>query len=117
MPKKPLPGQTEKESLVPVIEQEEGRLRESLEKARAEARRIVEDAERLAAEKIRRAREEMPGVMERRRAGMLQTHSAEAAVLRQEMAAQTKAIIAKARENLEAAAAFIVSLVWPGDPK
>jgi vacuolar-type H+-ATPase subunit H len=115
MSKKPLSGQTEKESLVPVIEQEEGRLRQSLEQARAEARRIVEEAERLAAEKIRRAREEMPGLMERRRAGMLETHRAEAAKLREDLAAQTKVILASAGKNLEAAVAFIVSLVWPRD--
>lgn len=114
MPKKPLSGQTEKESLVPVIEQEEGRLRQSLEQARSEARRIVEDAERQAAEKIRRAREEMPGLMERRRAGMLETHRTEAAALRAEMAAQTTVILSRARKNLKAAADFIISLVWPG---
>ncbi|HVO40340.1 MAG TPA: hypothetical protein VMV03_15015 [Spirochaetia bacterium] len=115
MPKKPLSGQTEKESLVPAIEQEEGRLRELLEKARAEARQIVEDAERQAAERTRLAREEMPGLMERKRAGMLERHRSEAVELREEMAAQTKAILGKARGNLQAAADFIVSLVWPGN--
>jgi len=114
MLKKPVSGQTEKESLVPVVEQEEGKLRQSLDQARLEARRIVEDAQREAAEKVRRARAELPALMERRRAEMLETHRAEAAVLRGELAAQTRELLSRARQNLADAAAFIVSLVWPG---
>jgi len=116
MTKKPVSGQREKESLLPAVEQEEGRIREYLDQARAEARRIVEDAERAAAEKTRLALEDLPRLMEKRRAEMLETHREEAAALRVRLAAETLRLLERAERNLEDTISLIVSLVWPGDP-
>lgn len=116
MTKKPVPGQREKESLLPAVEKEEDRLRAYLDQARADARRIVEDAERAAAEKTRLSLEDLPRLMEKRRAEMLETHREEAAALRARLSAETVGLLRRAERNLEDAISLIVSLVWPGDP-
>ncbi len=113
MTKKRGATQTERESLVPAVEQEEGRIRAYLDEARAEARRIVEDAEAAAREKIRRALEDLPRLMEEKRGRILETHRAEAEDLRGRLDAETKRILEAAEKNREGAVSLIVSLVWP----
>lgn len=98
---------------MPAVEQEEGRIRAYLDEARAEARRIVEDAEAAAQEKIRRALEDLPRLMEKRRVEVLDTHRAEAEDLRGRLEAETKRILEAAETNREEAVSLIVSLVWP----
>ena len=117
MPKKPVIDHEEKESLVPSISREEDRLEGYLEKASREASQIVTDAEQSAAEQTRKAFEELPGLMERRRDGILAESRRRAETFRSELASQTDALLKKAEENCQKAASLVVAEVWPGDPE
>ena len=114
MPKKPVIDHEEKESLVPTISREEDRLKSYLDAATAEARRIVKDAEQEAAGRTRRALEELPGLMEKRRAEILEASRGGAERLRTELASETRAAVQRAESRREAAASLIVEAAWPG---
>ena len=114
MPKKPVIDHEQKDSLVPTISREEDRLKIHLETAAAEARRIVKDAEREAAVRTREALEQLPGLMERQRAELLEAGRGRAELLRAELAAETQGLAKKAEANIETAASRIVEAVWPG---
>ncbi len=117
MPKKPVIDREEKESLVPSISREEDRLQTYLDKASAEARQIIKDAEQAAAERERKAREELPALMERQRAEILAASRGRAELLRTQLAAETEKLLKKAEGNCQKAASLVVSAVWPGDPQ
>lgn len=85
-----------------------------MDEARAEARQIIADAEKAAAEMARKAAEELPALMEQRRAVLLQESTRRANALREELAVLTRGLLKKAQENCERAAALVVSAVWPG---
>jgi vacuolar-type H+-ATPase subunit H len=114
MPKKPVIDREQKESLVPTISREEDRLKSYLDDAAAEARRIVQEAEQEAAGRTRGALDELPAVMEQRRAQLLRSSRERAEALRAELAAETEKLLKKAEANCQAAASLVVAEVWPG---
>ena len=115
MPKKPVIDHEEKDSLVPSISREEDRLQLYLDEAAAEAGRIVKEAERAAAERERKAHEDLPATMERRRAEALAAGQVRADALRAELALGTEKLLKEAEANLQKAASLVVAAVWPGD--
>jgi phytoene/squalene synthetase len=114
MPKKTKTDREEKESLVPSISQEEDRLQNYLDAARQEARQIIQKAQQDAAEKEKRAQEELPAFMEKERAGFLAASQARAETLRAELSIETEKTLKKAEANTRKAAAIVVHAVWPG---
>jgi len=117
MPKKPVIDHEEKESLVPSISREEDRLQSYLDSARAEARQMLHDAEQEAAERERKAREQLPVLTEQRRAELLTASRSRSEALQAELAAETEKILKKAHDNCPKAAALVVSAVWPGEAR
>jgi len=117
MPRKPVIDHEEKESLVPSISREEDRLQTYLDSARAEARKIIRDAENEAAERERRAREELPALTEKRRAELLTASRSRSEGLRAELSAETEEILTKARDNCPKAVDLVVSAVWPQETR
>jgi len=117
MPKKPLFDREEKDSLVPSISQEEDRLQKYLEAARREAAQIVEKAGQDAAEREKRAREDLPAEMEKDRAAFLSASQDHAQALKAELAVQTSEILERAEANAEKAVSIVVEAVWPGEKK
>jgi hypothetical protein len=98
----------EEPSMVPAIQEIEGRCRRMLEQAREQAAAEVRAAEREAEEAVRRARQELPPRMERR-------HQEEVDRLRAGLPARGRAqeeLAGRASRNLERAVAAIVSKVW-----
>jgi hypothetical protein len=114
MPKKPKIDREEKESLIPSISREEDRLLKYLEAARQEARQIVEEAGREAAEREKSAREELPARRERERAGFLAASRDHAEALRAELSIETERILRRAEANARKAVALVMQAVWPG---
>ena len=90
-----------------------GRVRRGLESARAQADRLVVEAEKDAEERVRRAREEMPGLLaverESRQAALRSRAEAELRAAREITLDLEKA----AAERMEKTVASIVSRVWP----
>ena len=108
------PTRQQLDSLIPAIKTEEKRLEELLAETRARAHEMVRSAEDQAAARIEEAREALPGFLdaqrEARRAAM-ETKAAQSAAEEERRSVQVEE---RARASLEAAADYIVSLVWPG---
>jgi vacuolar-type H+-ATPase subunit H len=104
------------ESLIPAVKNEEKRLESQLGDALARTESIVEDARAQAAALIESTRKALPGILQAERdarRAALQRRAEEAARTETE---RTGALQARAREAMDAAVAYIVSLVWPGAP-
>ena len=113
MPRRTGTDHEEKDSLVPTISREEERLRTVLDEARAEAQRIVAEAEQAGGEKALKAAAELPTLLEGRRAELLRESQRRADALREELALRTKETLNKAQHNIEQAVSIVVSAVWP----
>jgi len=114
---KPKRAKQELESLIPTIKNEEKHLEDLLGDTRSRADGIVKDAEAQAAARIQEARQALPGILQAER------DARRAALVRKaEEAARTETERAhgleqSARAAMDAAVAYIVSLVWPGARK
>ena len=104
---------TPEPSLLPGLKDEEARLRESLEAARAQAETLVTDAARRAEEAVRAAREALPGRMAEERERLRASAEAEARSLRRPPGEIEGRVAALASQNLPATVAYIVSSVLP----
>jgi hypothetical protein len=102
------------DSLIPEIKTEEKRLEELLAAARAEAGRILADAEAEAAARIRASRAALPQMTADRRESLAAAMRQEAAVAARAEEERTRALEKAAGAAVEKAAAHVVSLVWPG---
>jgi hypothetical protein len=113
MEKKQKHGKQALDSLIPSIKNEEKHLDGLLESARAQADRLIAEAEKLAEERVRRVREEMPGLLaaerESRTAALLHRAEEELRAARE----GTRDLEKTAAERMEKTVASIVSRVWP----
>jgi hypothetical protein len=99
---------TEEQSMIPAIQEVEGRCRQMLEQAREKAAEEVRAAERESEEAVRQAAEQLPLAMDRR-------HQEEVARLQAGLPArgrEPEELARRAALNLERAVAAIVSKVW-----
>ena len=112
MEKKQKRGKQELDSLIPSIKNEEKHLDELLQSARAQADRLVGEAERDAEERVRRARDEMPVTLaaerESRQAAL--RHRAEEEL--QAARKSTRDLEKAAAGRMENTVSSIVSRVW-----
>jgi hypothetical protein len=100
-------------SLLPDIKAEEARLGQALAEATVRAGRIVEDAEREAAETLRVARIETPQRFAETRDRLLAALQAEYAAKRPLPGEIERGVAEEADRNMAAAVAYIVRAVWP----
>ena len=113
MAKKQKRAQQELESLIPTIKNEEKLLAERLEKARADAQRVVQEAEKEAEDRIERGKADLPRFIEKERAARLESLRREAEETLHAARAETGEIERAAAGRLQDAVAWIVSRVWP----
>ena len=103
----------DEQSPIPIVCQEESRLQAAMEETRAQAQRLVEQARDGAARRIEDAERRMPELMRDAGGGRRREIAAEAQKLRDACRSEAAALESAAGANLQAAVAFIVSLVVP----
>ena len=112
MEKKQKREKQELESLIPSIKNEEKHLDGLLESARAQADRLIAEAEKDGEERVRRIREEMPGLLaaerEKRKAALLRRAEEELRAARE----RTRDLEKAAAERMEKTVTSIVARVW-----
>jgi hypothetical protein len=101
-------SEPEDRSLIPLIQEAEAELAQSLEQARAEAAGIVAEAERRAAGAVARAREEIPVQVELRR----REEKARLAALADARAGEPGETARRAGRGFERALRAVVQAVW-----
>ncbi len=104
----------EQDSLIPLVKGEEKRLEEMLQAARERAAKLVGDAERQAADRLKKTEAEIPEAMARERESRLTGLAEKAEETRRAAAAETRALEKAAEERLPAAVAYLLSRVRPG---
>ena len=109
------PSRQQLDSLIPAIKTEEKRLEDLLADTRARVREMVSNAEHQAAARIEEAREALPAFLKKQRESRMAAMEAKAAQLATEEERRALEVEERARASLDAAADYIVSLVWPGD--
>jgi len=117
MARKKLRERQELDSLIPSIKSAEKTLDDLLEGARAEAAELIQSTETEAARRIQRAREEIPALLARERESRMVSLRSRAAEALEAARAENRRLEKKAAEGMKAAAALIVSRVWPGAEK
>ena len=113
MAKKQKRTQQELESLIPTIKNAEKQLADQLGEARAEAARLVQQAEEEAEARVERAKADIPGLLEAERAARMESLRHEAQETLHTARADTDSIERVAQGRLAEAVAYIVSRVWP----
>jgi len=113
MAKKKQREKQELDSLIPSIKSAEKNLDDLLEGARAEAAELIQTAETEASRRIQRGREEIPGFLARERESRMVALRARAAKALETAREENRRLEKEAAARLEAAAALIVSRVWP----
>ena len=103
-----------KESLIPVIKAEEDRLKRMLDEAKAEAARLVREAEGRAEARVEEMKQGLPRFITGRREEAIREIEAQAAAERDTSDSEADEIRRGARSNMDGAVAHIVSMVWPG---
>ena len=114
MAKKQKRAHQELESLIPTIKSEEKHLADQLEKARAEADLLIQEAEKEAEARVERAKADLPGLLEIERAARMESLRREAEETLHTARGETDSIERAAAGRLGEAVAYIVSRVWPG---
>ena len=76
---------------------------------------MVSNAEHQAAARIEEAREALPAFLKKQRESRMAAMEAKATQLAAEEERRALEVEERARASLDAAADYIVSLVWPGD--
>ncbi len=114
MAKQRQPTRQQQDSLIPALKSEEKRLDELLTQARAKADAHVRDAERKAEARIAAAAQALPSLVSARRSERQAALEQAAATSAAEDERRARQEEARARGALDAAADYIVSLVWPG---
>ena len=99
------------DSLIPAISTEEARLQTMLEEAKAEAAKLISDAEQQAADRVAATKRELPELMAKRREEALTQARSEAEKEREGGESEVAQLRDKARAQMDAAVARIVDLV------
>jgi vacuolar-type H+-ATPase subunit H len=107
----------ELESLIPSIKSAEKSLDDLLEGARSEAADLIQAAESEAAQRIQKSREEMPGLLARERESRMVALQAKAVDVLEAAREANGRAEKEAAGKVGAAAALIVSRVWPEVPR
>jgi vacuolar-type H+-ATPase subunit H len=113
MAKKQKRAHQELESLIPSIKSEERHLADQLEKARAEAERLIQEAEKEAEARVERAKADLPGFLEVERTTRMESLRHEAEETLHTARGETDYLERVAAGRLGEAVAYIVSRVWP----
>ena len=113
MEKKQKRGKQELESLIPTIKDEEKHLDDLLESARAQAERLIAEAEKDAEERVRRARQELPQLLAAEREMRLAALQSRAGEELRAARESTRDLEKAAAGRMEKTVASIVSRVWP----
>jgi vacuolar-type H+-ATPase subunit H len=113
MAKKQKRAQQELESLIPTIKNAEKQLADQLVAARAEAERLILEAEKEAEVRVERAKADLPALVAAQREKRMEAlrREAEDALRAARKDAGTRE--GAAAERMATAVAFIVSRVWP----
>jgi cell division septum initiation protein DivIVA len=117
MAKKKQREKQELESLIPSIKSAEKSLDDLLEGARAEAADLIQATEAEAVQRIQRSREEIPGLLAREREARMASLRAKAADVLEKAREKNRRLEKEAAGKVGAAAALIVSRVWPEVPR
>ncbi len=117
MAKQKQPTRQQLDSLIPAIKTEEKRLDDLLVEARAKAQGMIQAAEQEAAARIESTRESLPAFLEAQRESRRTAMERKAAQSAEEEEGKARAAEKRARAAMDATADYIVSLVWPGDPR
>jgi len=107
------PSRQQLDSLIPAIKTEEKRLDDLFADTRARVHEMVRNAEHQAAARIEEARKALPAFLKTQRESRLAAMEAKATQLSTEEERRAVEVEERARASLDAAADYIVSLVWP----
>jgi vacuolar-type H+-ATPase subunit H len=113
MAKKQKRTQQELESLIPTIKNAEKQLAEQLMEARAEAERLILEAEKEAEVRVERAKADLPALVAAQREKRMEGLRGEAEEALRAARKESGAKEGTAAERMATAVAFIVSRVWP----
>jgi vacuolar-type H+-ATPase subunit H len=113
MAKKQKRAQQELESLIPTIKNAEKQLADQLAAARAEAERLVLEAEKEAEVRVERAKADIPALVAAEREGRLEKLRREADEALRAALKESDDRGGLASERMNDAVAYIVSRVWP----
>ena len=100
-------------SLIPIIKAEEDRLAGMLKQTDEDAEKLVQDAERQAAERVENTKRDLPVLMAERRSKAVEEIESRANADRQKSDTEEQRLKKNAEGNVNTAVNYILSLVRP----